>query len=47
MDFIANATGAIYAKGWTPNLQKLVAGEQTPEGLLQSVQDQYEGEVGR
>ena len=27
MDFIANATGAIYAKGWTPNLQKMVAGQ--------------------
>ena len=32
MDFIANATGAIYAKSWTPELQKLVAGEQTREG---------------
>jgi len=42
MDFIANATGAIYAKSWTPQLQKLVAGEQTPEGLLKSVQGDYE-----
>lgn len=32
MDFIANATGAIYAKSWTPNLQKLVAGQQSAEG---------------
>lgn len=41
MDFIANATGAIYAKSWTPNLQKLVAGQQTPEGLLETVQADY------
>lgn len=46
MDFIANATGAIYAKSWTPNLQKLFAGEQTPEGLLTSVQADYEDEIG-
>ena len=46
MDFIANATGAIYAKSWTPNLQKMVAGEQTPEGLLTSVQADYESEIG-
>jgi raffinose/stachyose/melibiose transport system substrate-binding protein len=46
MDFIANATGAIYAKSWTPQLQKLVAGEQTPEGLLKSVQSDYTSQVG-
>lgn len=46
MDFIANATGAIYAKSWTPNLQKLFAGEQTPEGLLSSVQSDYESQIG-
>ncbi|WP_112140486.1 ABC transporter substrate-binding protein [Glycomyces dulcitolivorans] len=46
MDFIANATGSIYAQSWTPNLQKLVAGEQTPEGLLESVQADYESQVG-
>lgn len=46
MDFIANATGAIYAQSWTPNLQKLVAGEQTPEGLLEVVQTDYESQVG-
>ncbi|WP_066367276.1 extracellular solute-binding protein [Herbidospora mongoliensis] len=45
MDFIANATGAIYAKSWTPNLQKLVGGEQTPEGLLKSVQSDYQTQV--
>ncbi len=26
MDFIANATGAIFAEGWTPQLQNLVGG---------------------
>jgi raffinose/stachyose/melibiose transport system substrate-binding protein len=46
MDFIANATGAIYAKSWTPQLQKLVAGQQTPAGLLSSVQKDYESQVG-
>ena len=46
MDFIANATGAIYAKSWTPNLQKLVAGEQTRSGMLTSVQKDYESEIG-
>ncbi|MCC2333661.1 ABC transporter substrate-binding protein [Cellulomonas wangsupingiae] len=45
MEFIANATGAIYAKSWTPNLQKLVAGDQTAEGLLQAVQADYESEI--
>jgi raffinose/stachyose/melibiose transport system substrate-binding protein len=45
MDFIANATGAIYAKSWTPQLQKLVAGQQTPDQLLKSVQKDYEGQV--
>ena len=46
MDFIANATGAIYAKSWTPQLQKLVSGNQTPEGLLKSVQSDYQQQVG-
>ncbi|GAA2720727.1 ABC transporter substrate-binding protein [Cellulomonas aerilata] len=46
MDFIANATGSIYAKSWTPNLQKMVGGQQTPEGLLQAVQADYESELG-
>jgi raffinose/stachyose/melibiose transport system substrate-binding protein len=41
MDFIANATGAIYAKSWTPQLQKLVAGQQTPQELLKTVQEDY------
>ena len=47
MDFIANATGAIYAKGWTPQLQKLVAGQQTPDGLLKAVQKDYESQVAK
>lgn len=46
MDFIANATGSIYAKSWTPNLQKLFAGQQTPEGMLKAVQQDYESEIG-
>ncbi|HEX7106785.1 MAG TPA: extracellular solute-binding protein [Acidothermaceae bacterium] len=46
MDFIANATGSIYAKGWTPNLQEMVGGKQTPKGMLQTVQTEYVGEVG-
>jgi raffinose/stachyose/melibiose transport system substrate-binding protein len=46
MDFIANATGAIYAKSWTPQVQKLAAGQQTPEGLLKAVQADYESQVG-
>jgi raffinose/stachyose/melibiose transport system substrate-binding protein len=45
MDFIANATGAIYAKSWTPQLQKLVAGQQTPDALLKSVQKDYVSQV--
>lgn len=46
MEFIANATGEIYAKSWTPELQKLVAGEQTPQGLLTAVQADYEDQIG-
>ncbi|PZF86634.1 ABC transporter substrate-binding protein [Jiangella anatolica] len=46
MDFIANATGAIYAESWTPQLQRLFAGEQSPEALLQTVQSDYESQVG-
>jgi len=41
MDFIANATGSIYAKSLTPNLQELFAGKQTPAGLLTQVQTDY------
>jgi raffinose/stachyose/melibiose transport system substrate-binding protein len=46
MDFIANATGAIYAKSWTPNLQKMIGGQVTPEDLLKSVQADYESQIG-
>jgi raffinose/stachyose/melibiose transport system substrate-binding protein len=46
MDFIANANGSIYAKSWTPQLQSLVAGQQTPEGLLTSVQADYVADQG-
>ncbi|WP_417307851.1 ABC transporter substrate-binding protein [Devosia sp.] len=47
MDFIANATGAIFAAGWTPELQKMVGGQQTAEGLLDAVQDEYETQLSR
>jgi raffinose/stachyose/melibiose transport system substrate-binding protein len=46
MDFIANATGAIYASAWTPELQKLFAGKETPSGLLSTVQSDYKQELG-
>jgi len=46
MEFIANSTGEIYAKSWTPELQKLVAGQQTPQGLLTAVQADYEAQIG-
>lgn len=45
MDFIANATSAIYAKSWTPQLQKLAAGQQQPDALLKSVQSDYESQI--
>lgn len=41
MDFIANATSAIFAQGWTPELQKLVGGQQDAAGLLKAVQEEY------
>lgn len=47
MDFIANATGAIFAAGWTPELQKMVGGQQTAEGLLDAVQAEYETQLSR
>jgi raffinose/stachyose/melibiose transport system substrate-binding protein len=47
MDFIANATGTIFAVGWTPELQKMVGGQQTPEGLLQAVQAAYEEDLAQ
>lgn len=47
MDFIANATGAIFAAAWTPELQKLAGGKQTAEGLLKAVQAEYQTELSR
>ena len=47
MDFIANATGAICAAGWTPELQKMVGGQQTAAGLLEAVQEEYETQLSR
>jgi raffinose/stachyose/melibiose transport system substrate-binding protein len=45
MDFIANATGAIYAQSWTPEVQKLFAGQETPDGVLKTVQAAYVQQV--
>ena len=45
MDFITNATGAIYAEAWTPAVQKLFAGQETPPSVLQNVQAAYEQQV--
>jgi raffinose/stachyose/melibiose transport system substrate-binding protein len=45
MDFIANATSSIFAQGWTPELQKMVGGQQDAAGLLQAVQAEYEREL--
>ena len=45
MDFIANATSAIFAQGWTPELQKMVGGRQDAAGLLEAVQAEYEKEL--
>ncbi len=42
MDFIANATSAIFAQGWTPELQNMVGGRQDAAGLLAAVQAEYE-----
>jgi raffinose/stachyose/melibiose transport system substrate-binding protein len=47
MDFIANATGSIFAQGWTPELQKMVAGQQDAAGLLKAVQAEYEREIAQ
>jgi len=47
MDFIANATGSIFAQGWPPELQKMVGGKQDAAGLLKAVQAEYEKELAR
>ena len=45
MDFIANATNAIYAQSWTPAVQKLFAGQISPEDVLKTVQSDYKKQV--
>jgi raffinose/stachyose/melibiose transport system substrate-binding protein len=45
MDFIANATGSIFAQGWTPELQKMMGGKQDAAGLLKAVQAEYAKEL--
>lgn len=45
MDFIANATSAIFAQGWTPELQKMVGGQQDAAGLLKAVQEEYQRQL--
>jgi raffinose/stachyose/melibiose transport system substrate-binding protein len=45
MDFIANATSAIFAQAWTPELQKMVGGRQDARGLLEAVQEEYERQL--
>ena len=47
MDFIANATGSIFAQGWTPELQKMIGDRQDAAGLLSAVQAEYEKELNR
>jgi raffinose/stachyose/melibiose transport system substrate-binding protein len=47
MDFIANATGSIFAQGWTPELQKLVGGKEDAAGLLKAAQAEYQKELSR
>lgn len=47
MDFIANATSAIFAQAWTPELQKMVGGRQDAAGLLKAVQDEYLRELAQ
>lgn len=47
VDFTANATGGIFAAAITPEMQKLVAGQQTPQGYVRAVQAEYEKELSR
>jgi len=47
MDFIANATSSIFAQGWTPELQKMVSGQQDAAGLLKAVQAEYLNEISQ
>ena len=47
VDFIANATGAILSAVMSPELQRLFAGEQTPQGLIDAIQAEYEDQLQR
>jgi raffinose/stachyose/melibiose transport system substrate-binding protein len=47
MDFIANATGSIFAQGWTPELQKLIGAKTDAAGILKAVQAEYDKELSR
>ena len=47
VDFIANATGAILSAAITPEVQKLFAGEQTAQGLIDAIQEEYEDQLER
>ena len=47
VDFIANATGAILSAAISPELQKMFAGEQTPQGLIDAIQAEYEDQLER
>jgi raffinose/stachyose/melibiose transport system substrate-binding protein len=47
MDFIANATGAIFAEGWTPQLQLMVGGRTDAASALTAVQAEYEKQLSR
>ncbi len=45
MGFIANATGSIDAEGWTPAVESLFAGHETPVQVLKFVQNAYQQEL--
>jgi raffinose/stachyose/melibiose transport system substrate-binding protein len=47
MDFIANSTSSIFAQGWTPELQKMVGGQEDAAGLLKAVQAEYIRELAQ
>ncbi|MEV6695143.1 extracellular solute-binding protein [Micromonospora sp. NPDC051196] len=47
VDFTANATGGIFASAITPEMQKLIAGQQNPQGYVKAVQAEYEKELSR
>lgn len=47
VDFTANATGGIFAAAITPEMQKLIAGQQTPEVYVKAVQAEYQKELSR